>query len=309
MSLAYLEDSINQIDSLPILPVISEPPLPSGSSPSTLTCSSWMNAAEPPSVERWPGMGQCRYFDAWTQCPWSGKLRRGWCPRHYERWRKYSDPSVERPPGRVPSTKICPIVDESGKCDRRTKANGMCQRHYLRSRRTGDPSTSHRGQRMEAPPDVCGMLGCWLPSRARGFCSSHYSRIAEFGDPLGGKGNINRDDEAHKMIREYFRHAITAHEAQEFRQAKEWVTMAIERAKGKLTRLENALLANGLLLSREIQDGHWVVKPLPARHAMIKPLVKYMVDAGMSTDDITRKLGVRPETVQRARESERRRLL
>jgi hypothetical protein len=57
-------------------------------------------------------------------------LSRGWCQRHYSKWRLYGDPLAGRP---KPERSPC-IVDS---CDRLSHSMGLCPLHYGRVRRTG----------------------------------------------------------------------------------------------------------------------------------------------------------------------------
>jgi len=64
-------------------------------------------------------------------CGKGGKLRRGWCKKHYWRWSKFGSPNPDglrqvRGPG------LCSLdgCDRTGKLTR-----GLCNLHYLRSLR------------------------------------------------------------------------------------------------------------------------------------------------------------------------------
>lgn len=61
---------------------------------------------------------------------------RGWCARHYARWRKYGTPELRR------ATAECTVKD----CARtpRTRYGDYCEMHYTRRRRTG--SVEHSGR-------------------------------------------------------------------------------------------------------------------------------------------------------------------
>jgi hypothetical protein len=56
---------------------------------------------------------------------------RGWCTKHYMRWRAHGDPTYERPKS------TCSIEG----CDRPVEGRGWCHKHYRRwARRGGDPA-------------------------------------------------------------------------------------------------------------------------------------------------------------------------
>jgi hypothetical protein len=68
-------------------------------------------------------------------CDKGGKLRRGWCKKHYWRWSKFGDPEPAdirrvRGPGEC-------AIDGCGRVGRLTR--GWCNLHYIRWLRTGDP--------------------------------------------------------------------------------------------------------------------------------------------------------------------------
>ncbi len=67
-------------------------------------------AAQPPRLTtcKIPGCGE------------APKIRRGWCPKHYMRWRRNGDPLEAR----VPSE--CTIAG----CGQPHHARGYCDRHY-----------------------------------------------------------------------------------------------------------------------------------------------------------------------------------
>lgn len=68
---------------------------------------------------------------------------RGWCPKHYVRWKVTGDPSKTKPVGRrkkVPT----PCVVEN--CDMLERSRGLCSRHYQRLLYHGSVETCLNGR-------------------------------------------------------------------------------------------------------------------------------------------------------------------
>jgi hypothetical protein len=64
---------------------------------------------------------------------------RGWCPRHYQRWRKHDDPVAPWAPEktkRYPPDAVCVFED----CPQPRFEREWCAKHYQRNRVHGDPA-------------------------------------------------------------------------------------------------------------------------------------------------------------------------
>lgn len=92
-------------------------------------------------------------------CDALAKAPRGWCWKHYQRWRKYGDPLG----GWVKAE--CSV----GGCGRVSRSAGMCEMHYSRMRRHGDPTI-----RLLMPRGVCTHEGCTSKTFGKGLCQKHY---------------------------------------------------------------------------------------------------------------------------------------
>lgn len=57
---------------------------------------------------------------------------RGWCWKHYQRWKKHGDPLIKRKPPKWP--KVCRVDG----CQRASSAVGYCAAHYERFRKYGN---------------------------------------------------------------------------------------------------------------------------------------------------------------------------
>lgn len=69
-------------------------------------------------------------------CGNAGKLTRGWCTKHYQRWQNNGDPLKSRI-NRDQTGKDCKFDG----CERTSGYKGYCEMHYDRIRRTGNPAT------------------------------------------------------------------------------------------------------------------------------------------------------------------------
>lgn len=118
-------------------------------------------------------------------------LARSWCRRHYERWRRHGDPSVNL---RAPHNRKCSIPG----CDSKARSRGWCPKHYKRWQRFGDPEKTipnmdHDGR--------CSLQGCERQYESGGYCGLHYNRILTKGEPgpattlraANGEGHLRSD--------------------------------------------------------------------------------------------------------------------
>lgn len=106
-------------------------------------------------------------------------LAHGWCNRHYLRWRRHGDPTVDLRSSPRPDRETVTCTIEG--CDRPHEARGWCQMHYFRWLRHGDPTMRLLPER----DPVCSVEGCDRPHAARGYCATHYWRWRNHGDPRG----------------------------------------------------------------------------------------------------------------------------
>lgn len=103
---------------------------------------------------------------------------KGYCSKHYQRFRIHGDPLHTKHPGRD-SELICMIAG----CDYPVKAKGFCNNHYRRYWKYNDPLYIKKYDRdLEKLP--CKVNGCEKHVCAKGFCSTHYQRFRIHGDPL-----------------------------------------------------------------------------------------------------------------------------
>jgi hypothetical protein len=115
---------------------------------------------------------------------------KGYCGRHYQKWRMYGDPLKGR---NRPVTWSPPECSVDG-CANGTKGRGLCSKHYHRLQRYGDPLAggNYRTHRTGEP---CAIAGCGKKSASHGICAMHARRKRVHGDPLlGGRSRITYHD-------------------------------------------------------------------------------------------------------------------
>jgi hypothetical protein len=135
-------------------------------------------------------------------CPETATSR-GWCGKHYARWKKHGDPltvtRTRRPsersaidlwratgtvavtgdplgPVRV-ANKPCSVSD----CPDKAMSRGMCAYHFQQWQRSSEPAWTV--QNFE-PGVTCSIRGCESRALSRGWCGSHYYRWKKYGTPL-----------------------------------------------------------------------------------------------------------------------------
>lgn len=116
-------------------------------------------------------------------------IARGWCDKHYRRYRKHGDPLGSAAPRPVQS---CAVAT----CEKRSRNNGFCPAHDRRFRLYGDPLAS-APKRPRARPRTCSIDGCEaltgkVVGGARGWCNMHYTRWARWGDPMSLAPSVDR---------------------------------------------------------------------------------------------------------------------
>ncbi len=97
---------------------------------------------------------------------------RGWCEKHYRRWRRTG---TVADPERGPS--VCTV---SG-CSLPVDARGLCHGHYQRRQRTGSVQANiPLGRRRQ--PEICTVEGCGRNTNSHHLCRTHLWRIQKHGE-------------------------------------------------------------------------------------------------------------------------------
>lgn len=104
----------------------------------------------------------------------AGHVARGYCARHWKRWKVHGDPLAGGP---MRATRHKPCIIEG--CERVQRGRGLCGTHYRRWARHGDPLVGGK-----VIIELCSVDGCGKKHNAKGFCPVHYARWVRLGDPL-----------------------------------------------------------------------------------------------------------------------------
>lgn len=139
-------------------------------------------------------------------CENHGDIRRGFCNKHYRRFKRHGTPlggGADMPPKEAYFLPVCDksICTIEG-CGRVVKALGFCSAHYGRAQKYGDPlgGGPFRKPWSKQGGKTCEIEGCDRASVTRGMCSAHYGRWLRLGDPLAGGAVLRRQNIGGKQV-------------------------------------------------------------------------------------------------------------
>ena len=135
-------------------------------------------------------------------CGCSNKARhRGWCEKHYTRFRRYGDPEYKvreqhrRPPTNYINTPgLCAI---SGCNSKRKIKRGLCDKHYMRWYKYGDPLYAQYEHRTESMTRSEYATWFWKQTRKDGACIIWQRYIMPNG--YGKTTYMGKNAYAHRM--------------------------------------------------------------------------------------------------------------
>lgn len=93
----------------------------------------------------------------------------GYCNKHYQRWRKYGDPTKLIRIFRA----ICSVEG----CNKPHASRGFCGMHLTRLVRHGDVNAA--GRQFRGPH--CSVDDCTRPHKGHGYCATHLDRLKRNG--------------------------------------------------------------------------------------------------------------------------------
>src|SRR6266704_1989769 len=97
-------------------------------------------------------------------------VARGWCRRHYQRWKLKGDPGPAGLIRQWPAPETCTVEG----CDKPYFSGGYCEMHRWRVRQHGEPGPA--GTVRRAPGGSCSVDGCGRKQSKAGLCATHYQR-------------------------------------------------------------------------------------------------------------------------------------
>lgn len=121
------------------------------------------------------------------------KFCKGYCTKHYQKFRKYNDPLGGPGTGRVIQHDSCTVITQEGRqCMKPHCAKGMCQMHYRRLKLYGDVFARKLGHKQKPKPYKMVAAYGHPNSDTKGWIAEHRLVMSEhLGRPLLPKENVH----------------------------------------------------------------------------------------------------------------------
>ena len=105
---------------------------------------------------------------------------RGWCKKHYHRWRRHGDLNTVKQRGRQ---RTVPVLSRCAYCDRAVYAKGLCEVHYARKYKYKKTEAEMIKPIRQFAPNRGPCTICGRPVHGQGYCQAHYRRYKNNDDP------------------------------------------------------------------------------------------------------------------------------
>jgi hypothetical protein len=194
-------------------------------------------------------------------------LARGWCSKHYYRWRRSGDPLTARAKLPVGTYTTCTVEG----CEKPHFTAGLCDMHRWRVRTQGEPGPAGQlNRRRSKPKEPCEVDGCDRLRKGSTYCHLHSERLRRTGEvgsaaPAWVKGSGTTHQGGYRRM-------WTA----DGRRVMEHVLVMEEHLGRRLVGAENVHHKNGLTADNRLENLELWVKSQPCGQR-VSDLIEFIV--------------------------------